>query len=179
MSGPTKICFFCTSECNLKALFFINFWEAGHIRSPFFVKPPVVLCINRCTWVDPSIRRFQLLCFYFLYIFIQLSFFFSTINHSEVWVSFHQRNPLGGRLYLEKTMLHSGTFGVCFSGQDIYSELEPDFSLVSGFFKNMPAAQAAGADPSRYSSSNRQNPPIHQNRRNFWTSNAIWMPFGI
>ena len=35
------------------------------------------------------------------------------------------------------------------------------------------------ADPSQWSSTNRQNPPIQQNRRNFWTSNAIWMPFRI
>ena len=45
--------------------------------------------------------------------------------------------------------------------------------------KNKPAAQAAGADPSWWSSTNGQNPPIQQNCRNFWTSNAIWMPFGI
>ena len=44
---------------------------------------------------------------------------------------------------------------------------------------NKPAAQAAGADPSRWSSTDGQNPPIQQNRRNFWTSNAIWMHFGI
>ena len=31
----------------------------------------------------------------------------------------------------------------------------------------------------RWSSTNRQNPPIKQNRRNFWTSNTIWMPFKI
>ena len=39
--------------------------------------------------------------------------------------------------------------------------------------KNKPAAQAAGADPSRWSSTNRQNPRIQQNCRNFWTSNGI------
>ena len=44
---------------------------------------------------------------------------------------------------------------------------------------NKPAAQAAGADPSQCNSTNKQNPPIQQNRRNFWTSNAIWMPFKI
>ena len=44
---------------------------------------------------------------------------------------------------------------------------------------NKPAAQAAGADPTRWSSTKRQNPPIQQNRRNFWTSSVIWMPFGF
>ena len=33
-------------------------------------------------------------------------------------------------------------------------------------FLNKPAAQAAGADPSRCSFTNRQSPPIQQNRRN-------------
>jgi hypothetical protein len=33
--------------------------------------------------------------------------------------------------------------------------------------ENKPAAQAAGADPSQYSSTNGQNPSIQQNRRNF------------
>ena len=42
-----------------------------------------------------------------------------------------------------------------------------------------PAAQAAGADPSWCHCTNRQNPPIQQNRQNFWTSNAIWIPFEI
>ena len=32
---------------------------------------------------------------------------------------------------------------------------------------NKPAAQAAGADPSQWSSTSRQNPPIQLNRPNF------------
>ena len=44
--------------------------------------------------------------------------------------------------------------------------------------ENKPAAQAAGADPSRWSSTNGKNPPIQQNRRNFLTI-WIWMPFRI
>ena len=48
-----------------------------------------------------------------------------------------------------------------------------------GLLKYKPAAQAAGADPSRWSFTSRQNPPIQQNRRNFWTNKAILMPFRI
>ena len=44
---------------------------------------------------------------------------------------------------------------------------------------NKPAAQAAGADPSRWSSTSRQNLPIQQNRRNFWTNTAILIAFRI
>ena len=40
-------------------------------------------------------------------------------------------------------------------------------------WKNKPAAQSAGADPSHWSSTSRQNPPIQQNPRNFWTNTAI------
>ena len=39
--------------------------------------------------------------------------------------------------------------------------------------------KAAGANPSWWSSSNRQNSPIQQKCYNFWTSNAILMPFEI
>ena len=46
-------------------------------------------------------------------------------------------------------------------------------------YQNNPAAQAAGADPSRCNSTSRQNPPIQQKRRNFWTDTAILMPFRI
>ena len=45
--------------------------------------------------------------------------------------------------------------------------------------KNKAAVKAAGADPSRCNSTNRQNPTIQQNCRNFWTSNVIVMPFEI
>ena len=45
--------------------------------------------------------------------------------------------------------------------------------------KKKPAVQDAGADPSQWSSTNRQNTPIQENFRNFWTCNTIWMPFGI
>ena len=41
------------------------------------------------------------------------------------------------------------------------------FRVCLNFHENKPAAQAAGADLSRLSSTIRQNPPIHQNRRNF------------
>ena len=47
------------------------------------------------------------------------------------------------------------------------------------YYQNKPAAQAAGADPFRCNSINRQNPPIQQNHHNFWTSIAIWIPFKI
>ena len=46
-------------------------------------------------------------------------------------------------------------------------------------YRNKPAAQAAGADPSRWSSTSRQNLPIQQNCRNCWTNSAILMPFRI
>ena len=61
-------------------------------------------------------------------------------------------------------------------------EIENKINKVTFYFQsilNKPAAQAAGADPSRWSSDNSQNPSIQQNCRNIWTSNAIWMPFGI
>ena len=38
---------------------------------------------------------------------------------------------------------------------------------------NKPAAKAAGADPSRWNSTSRQNPLIQQNPRNFLTKTAI------
>ena len=42
------------------------------------------------------------------------------------------------------------------------------------FSRNKPAAQAAGADPFRFNSTNRQNQPIQQNRRNsFMTESTI------
>ena len=40
-------------------------------------------------------------------------------------------------------------------------------------FQKKPTAQAAGADPSRWSSTNRQNPPIQQNRRLFMIKSTI------
>ena len=55
--------------------------------------------------------------------------------------------------------------------------LVPQFRAV--IFRNKPAAQGAGADPSRCNSTNRLNPPIQQNCRNSWTSYAIWIPFKI
>ena len=42
-----------------------------------------------------------------------------------------------------------------------------------------PAAQAADLDPSQWSSTIRQKPPIQQNCRNFWTNTEILMPFKI
>ena len=51
--------------------------------------------------------------------------------------------------------------------------------MLPSWHKNQPAAQAAGAELSQWSSTNGQNQPIQQKRRNFWTGNAIWMPFGI
>ena len=51
--------------------------------------------------------------------------------------------------------------------------------FVSRKYFYKPTAQAAGADPSRCNSTNRQNPPIQQNRHNSLTSNAISMPFKI
>ena len=45
--------------------------------------------------------------------------------------------------------------------------------------KNRRAAQAAGIDPSRYNSTNRQNPLIQQDRFKSRTSYAIWMLFKI
>ena len=45
--------------------------------------------------------------------------------------------------------------------------------------ENKPSAQAAGADPSRFNSTSRQNQPIQQNCRNFGTNTAILMPFKI
>ena len=44
---------------------------------------------------------------------------------------------------------------------------------------NKPAAQAAGADPSRCSFTNRQSPPIQQSCRNSWTNHAIFKSFMI
>ena len=38
---------------------------------------------------------------------------------------------------------------------------------------------AVGADPTQWSSTNRQNPPLQKNGRYFWTTNGILMPFGI
>ena len=38
---------------------------------------------------------------------------------------------------------------------------------------------ACCADPSQWNSTSRQNPPIEQNRRNFYTNIAILMPFKI
>ena len=43
------------------------------------------------------------------------------------------------------------------------------------FTKNKPAAQTAGTDPSRWSSTFRQNQSIQKNRCNFWTNSAILM----
>ena len=45
--------------------------------------------------------------------------------------------------------------------------------------QNKPAVQASGADPSRRNSTTRKNPPIQQSQRNFWTNEAILMPFTI
>ena len=45
--------------------------------------------------------------------------------------------------------------------------------------KNKPAAQAAGQTLPRWSSTNRPNPPLQWNCRNFWTTEGILMPFGI
>ena len=45
--------------------------------------------------------------------------------------------------------------------------------------KNKPAAQVACADPSQWTSNIWQNPPIQQNRRNFWTNTVIKMLFKI
>ena len=39
--------------------------------------------------------------------------------------------------------------------------------FLSNLGLNKPAAQAAGADPSRCNSTNSQNPPFQQNRCNF------------
>ena len=47
------------------------------------------------------------------------------------------------------------------------------------FMLNKPAAQPAGADPSRCNSTSRQNPHIQQNRCNIWTNTAVVMPFNI
>ena len=47
------------------------------------------------------------------------------------------------------------------------------------YILNQPAAQAAGADASRWSSTSRQNHPIQKNRRNFWTNSSILMHFKI
>ena len=49
--------------------------------------------------------------------------------------------------------------------------------IIQYWAKYKPAAQAASADPFPGNSTNRQNPPIQDNRYNFWTSNAIMMPF--
>jgi len=40
-------------------------------------------------------------------------------------------------------------------------------------FSSKPAAQTAGAGPSRCNSTNRQNPSDQQNRLNFLTNNTI------
>ena len=74
----------------------------------------------------------------------------------------------------------SGTFLVLF--QKVWNPITIEKNAKGLYIqmackKNKPAAQAAGADPSLWSSTNGQNPPIQQNRRNFWTSIAIWMPF--
>ena len=53
------------------------------------------------------------------------------------------------------------------------------FLISAKYLFNKPAAQAAGADPFRCISTNRQILPIQQNRHNFWISNAIFMPFEI
>ena len=48
--------------------------------------------------------------------------------------------------------------------------LQADFLNGKNYFyiqKNKPATQAADADPSRYNSNNRQNPPVQQNHHNF------------
>ena len=55
----------------------------------------------------------------------------------------------------------------------------PDMIILVEYYQNKPAAQAAGADPFRCNSTNRHIPTNKQNRHNFWTSNAIWMPFKI
>ena len=55
----------------------------------------------------------------------------------------------------------------------------PDMIILVEYKQNKPAAQAAGADPFRCNSTNRQNPPIQQNGHIFWTSNAIWKPLKI
>ena len=53
------------------------------------------------------------------------------------------------------------------------------FTLNLDSIEYKPAALAAGADPSQSNSTNRQNPPFQQNRRNSWTTSAIVMPFEI
>ena len=46
--------------------------------------------------------------------------------------------------------------------------IQQNFPLnIFNVLKNKPAVQAAGAHPSRWSSTSRQNPPIQQIRRNF------------
>ena len=43
----------------------------------------------------------------------------------------------------------------------------PGMIVLVEYYQNKTAAQAAGADPFRCNSTNRQNPPIQQNRHNF------------
>ena len=57
-----------------------------------------------------------------------------------------------------------------------YIQLKLEYIYLYG---NKPAAQAAGADPSQWSSTIRQNPPVQQNLRNFWTNTEILMAFKI
>ena len=45
--------------------------------------------------------------------------------------------------------------------------------FILDYITNKPTAQAAGAAPSQCNFTNRQNPLIQQNCRNFWPSNAI------
>ena len=49
------------------------------------------------------------------------------------------------------------------------------YVLKENFHLNKHAAQAAGADPSKCNSTNRQNPPLQHNHHNSRTSNAIWI----
>ena len=52
----------------------------------------------------------------------------------------------------------------------------PGFDQICSLL-NKPAAQAAGADPSRCNSTSRQNSPNQQNLRTFSTNTVILMPF--
>ena len=47
------------------------------------------------------------------------------------------------------------------------------YELKENLHLNKHAAQAAGADPSKCNSTNRQNPPLQHNHHNSRTSNAI------
>ena len=49
------------------------------------------------------------------------------------------------------------------------------YILKENLHLNKYAAQAVGADPSKYNSTNRQNPPVQRNHHNSRTSNAIWI----